>query len=203
MMAASIFFAALLFSLSFVGEGKADIYIYKDAAGVLHFTNVPNHHGYRPFMRERGKNSSLFSLAPRRLEELIRSASERHGVDPHLVRAIMKVESNFNSQARSHKWAQGLMQLMPDTARLHRVDNVYDPQENVDGGVRHLKFLLNHYQGDLRLSLAAYNAGIKAVEKYKGIPPYSETRDYVRRVLDYHQRYQSNGTISVKEMASR
>jgi soluble lytic murein transglycosylase len=194
-----VIFFAFLFSLSLVHEGKADIYIYKDADGVLHFTNVPSHHGYRPFMREAGN----FSVAPGRLEELIRSASELYGVDPHLVRAVMKVESNFNSQARSHKGARGLMQLMPDTARLHRVDNVYDPQENVNAGVRHLKFLLDHYQGNLRLTLAAYNAGTKAVEKYKGIPPYSETRDYVRRVLNYHRRYQSNGTTSIKEMASR
>jgi soluble lytic murein transglycosylase-like protein len=120
-------------------------------------------------------------------------------VDPHLVRAVIKAESDFNSQARSHKGAQGLMQLMPDTARLHNVGNVYDPNENIDGGVRHLRMLLDRYAGDLQLTLAAYNAGIKAVEQYRGVPPFSETREYIRRVLDYHQRYRGNGKVSIRQ----
>ena len=105
--------------------------------------------------------------------------------------------------ARSPKGAQGLMQLMPDTARLYKVSNVYDPDENIDGGVRHLRLLLDRYQGDLRLTLAGYNAGIQAVEKYGGVPPYPETREYIRRVLDYHQRYRGSGAISIREEISR
>lgn len=182
---------------------RADIYVRTDSQGVLHFTNVPNHSGYRPIMRELGPGSGISSLAPGRLEEIIRSASDRYGVDPHLVRAVIKAESDFNTQARSHKGAQGLMQLMPDTARLHNVSNVYNPDDNIDGGVRHLRLLLDRYQGDLQLTLAGYNAGIKAVEKYGGIPPYPETREYIRRVLQYHQRYRGNGTISIREETRR
>jgi soluble lytic murein transglycosylase-like protein len=91
------------------------------------------------------------------------------------------------------------MQLMPDTARLHNVGNAYDPEENIEGGVRHLRLLLDRYQGDVPLTLAAYNAGIQAVEKYRGIPPFSETKEYVRRVLDYLQRYSKNGQIVVSQ----
>ena len=184
-------------------QAKADIYVHKDSQGVLHFTNVPNHSGYRTVIREWGKGSGISTLAPARIEEIIRSASNRYSVDAHLVRAVIKAESDFNAQARSPKGAQGLMQLMPDTARLHNVSNVYDPDENIDGGVRHLKLLLDRYQGDLRLTLAGYNAGIQAVEKYGGVPPYPETREYIRRVLDYHQQYRGNGTISIREEARR
>ena len=81
------------------------------------------------------------------------------------------------------------MQLMPDTARLHHVANVYDPADNIDGGVRHLRLLLDQYSGDLQLTLAAYNAGVKTVEKYRGVPPFSETKEYIRRVLSYYSRY--------------
>jgi soluble lytic murein transglycosylase-like protein len=112
---------------------------------------------------------------------------------------VVKVESDFNEAARSNKGAQGLMQLMPDTARLHNVGNAYDPEENIEGGVQHLRLLLDRYQGDVPLTLAAYNAGVKAVEKHRGIPPYSETKEYVRRVLNYHQRYSKNGQIAANE----
>lgn len=194
-----------LFSLIFLAgfQARADIYVHKDAQGVLHFTNVPNHSGYRTVIREWGNGSRFSTPAPGRIEGLIRTASDRYGVDANLVRAVIKAESDFNTQARSPKGAQGLMQLMPETARLHNVSNVYDPDENIDGGVRHLRLLLDRYQGDLRLTLAGYNAGIQAVEKYGGVPPYPETREYIRRVLDYHRRYRGNGTISIREEVSR
>jgi len=195
----SLFFSVVLLAT----HAKADIFVHRDSQGVLHFTNVPNHSGYRTIIREWGNGSRISALAPGRIEEIIRSASSRYGVDPHLVRAVIKAESDFNTQARSPKGAQGLMQLMPDTARLHNVGNVYDPDENIDGGVRHLRFLLDRYQGDLRLTLAGYNAGIQAVEKYGGVPPYPETREYIQRVLDYHQRFRGNGTISIREEVRR
>ncbi len=198
--------AAFSLFLSFVllaAQAQADIFVHRDSQGVLHFTNVPNHSGYRTIIREWGNGSRISNLAPGRLEEIIRSASNRYRVDPNLVRAVIKAESDFNTQARSPKGAQGLMQLMPDTARLHNVGNVYDPDENIDGGVRHLRLLLDRYQGDLRLTLAGYNAGIQAVEKYGGVPPYPETREYIQRVLDYHQRFRGNGTISIKEEVRR
>lgn len=184
-------------------QAKADIFVHKDSQGVLHFTNVPNHAGYRTVIREWGNGSRISQLAPGRLEEIIRSAADRYGIDPNFVRAVIKAESDFNTQARSSKGAQGLMQLMPDTARLHNVSNVYNPDENIDGGVRHLRLLLDRYQGDLRLTLAGYNAGVQAVEKYGGVPPYPETREYIQRVLDYHQRYRGNGTISIREEVRR
>jgi soluble lytic murein transglycosylase-like protein len=197
------FLMFLVGSLAPLGETRADIYVYKDPQGVLHFTNTPTSSRYRPVIRERGKGSAGSLVAPAVFEELIRSTADRYGVDAHLVQAVIKVESDFNSQARSHKGAQGLMQLMPETAQLHQVSNVYNPQENIDGGVRHLRLLLDRYQGDLQLTLAAYNAGIKAVEKHRGIPPFAETREYIRRVLTYLDRYRGGDTISIKQEASR
>jgi soluble lytic murein transglycosylase-like protein len=120
--------------------------------------------------------------ADKSVDEIIDGAAEKHAVDPHLVRAIVKVESNFNPGAISRKGAMGLMQLIPQTARRLGVSDIFDPQENVDAGVRYLKYLLALYNGNLRLSLAAYNAGEKAVDRHSGIPPYPETRQYVNKI---------------------
>lgn len=116
------------------------------------------------------------------VDNAIEAAASRHGVDPNLVRAIIKVESNFNPRAVSRKGALGLMQLMPRTAQSMNVTNAFDPDQNVDAGVRHLKSLLDNYNGNLELSLAAYNAGSAAVERNGGVPPYRETQDYVRKI---------------------
>jgi hypothetical protein len=110
-------------------------------------------------------------------------AAERHGLDPDLVLAVVSVESGFRPEAKSPKGAQGLMQLMPATAAELGVKNAFDPAENLDGGSRHLGALLTLYGGDLMRALAAYNAGVKAVDKSKGVPPYRETRQYVQKVL--------------------
>ena len=118
----------------------------------------------------------------RDFDELIERASERHQVDAGLVRSVIKVESNFNPAAVSPKGAMGLMQLMPATARRLSVANPFDPEQNVDGGVRHLKRLLENYGGDLSLSLAAYNAGEGAVARSGGVPRYAETQSYVQRI---------------------
>lgn len=167
----------------------SDVYVYKDQNGVLTFTNTPNHTGYRRILREASNSSPTSRAFNASYDSLIRTASGRHSVDADLVRAVIKTESDFNPAARSHKGAMGLMQLMPDTARLHNVLDAYDPGENVEGGVRHLRMLLDRYQGNLELSLAAYNAGSGAVEKHRGIPPYVETREYVRRVLQFYDQY--------------
>jgi soluble lytic murein transglycosylase-like protein len=185
-------------ALSFFGEAKAGMYQCRDSDGAVLFTNSPAQPGCRLLggaFAERSPIGSLSSGDPARFDDYIFSSSQRYGVDPALVRAVVKVESDFNEAARSNKGAQGLMQLMPDTARQHNVGNVYDPEENIEGGVQHLRLLLDRYQGDLPLTLAAYNAGVKAVEKHRGIPPYSETKEYVRRVLSYLQRYSKNGQI--------
>lgn len=173
--------------------GFTDVYVYKDKQGVLTFTNVPSHAGYRRVFRDSNGQLSGAVASLNGYDDLIRSASGRYSIDGDLIRAVIKTESDFNSTARSNKGAMGLMQLMPETARLHDVVNAYDPVDNIEGGVRHLRLLLDRYQGNLELSLAAYNAGIKAVEKFGGIPPFTETKEYIRRVLQNYQAYRSNG----------
>jgi soluble lytic murein transglycosylase-like protein len=118
---------------------------------------------------------------PAHVDAIITKAAAAHDVDVNLVRAVIKVESAYKPKARSHKGAMGLMQLMPGTARDYGVQNAYDPEENIDAGVRHLRSLLDRF--DVRLAVAAYNAGAATVERYGGIPPYRETREYVKKVL--------------------
>ncbi|MCI0414781.1 lytic transglycosylase domain-containing protein [bacterium] len=118
----------------------------------------------------------------------VRSASEKYELDWRLITAVMKVESNFNPRAVSRKGALGLMQLMPDTAKLYSVKNPYDPGQNIDAGVKHLKKLMKRYNNKLDLVLAAYNSGEKTVDHYQGIPPYAETRQYVKKVLNFYRQ---------------
>jgi hypothetical protein len=115
--------------------------------------------------------------------EIIASVSQLHGVDPMLVRALIQVESGYRPKARSRKGAMGLMQLMPSTAREYKVRNPFEPKANIEAGIKHLKSLIDKFDGALDLSLAAYNAGPGAVKKFNGIPPYRETRNYVTRIL--------------------
>ena len=122
------------------------------------------------------------------VDAAIEQAAARHNVDPSLVRSVVKVESNFNPNAVSRKGAMGLMQLMPSTARSLNVSNPFDPQQNVDAGVRHLRRLLDSYGGNVSLSLAAYNAGSGAVARSAGIPHFRETQNYVRRITNLYNR---------------
>jgi soluble lytic murein transglycosylase-like protein len=131
-------------------------------------------------------------MSPGEIDRTIEQAAVRHHVDANLVRAIIKVESNFNARAVSRKGAMGLMQLMPETARRLNVADPFDPQENVDAGVRHLRSLLDNYRGDLRLSLAAYNAGESAVARSNGVPNIAETRNYVKQIT----RSYLSGTVA-------
>jgi soluble lytic murein transglycosylase-like protein len=139
-----------------------------------------------------GESTSLTSFAPGKsfspqdIDAAINRAAARHNVDPNLVRAVIKVESNFNPNAVSRKGAMGLMQLMPQTARQLKVANPFDPQQNVDAGVRHLKQLMENYGGDVTLTLAAYNAGQGAVARSAGIPHFAETRNYVKRITQLY-----------------
>ena len=133
------------------------------------------------------QNSSLRNgFTQQEIDEAINDAASRHNVDPNLVRALVKVESNFNPNAVSRKGAMGLMQLMPQTARQMKLINPFNPEQNIDAGVRHLRDLLDTYRGDVRLSLAAYNAGMGAVSRSSGIPHYAETRNYVKRITQIY-----------------
>jgi soluble lytic murein transglycosylase-like protein len=167
----------------------ADIYKYVDKDGVIHFSNVPATEGkWILVIKEKrvhfnlGKNFEKY-------DPEIWKASQKYSVDYNLVKAVIKAESNFNPKAVSRAGARGLMQLMPQTANLLQVNDSFHPEENIDGGVRYLRYLLNLYNDNLQLALAAYNAGEKAVFKYRGIPPYQETQTYVQRVLRYYQEY--------------
>jgi hypothetical protein len=166
-------------------------YQYEDAEGVVHYTNVPGDPRYS-FVRKdaappavpkpTAERTGSVGQGLRAFAHVIRAAAERYGVDVRLVEAIVQTESAGNPTAVSPKGARGLMQLMPERAALLGVRDSFDPHQNVDGGVRHVRDLLQSFGGDVTLALAAYNAGEGAVRSYGGVPPFAETREYVRRV---------------------
>jgi soluble lytic murein transglycosylase-like protein len=173
---------------------SAGIYRYEDENGVIHFTNCPRDPKFKLYLRESkddvGEELCSFSTKDSKsYDELISEFSNKYQVDFALVKAIIRAESGFNPHAISRKGAKGLMQLMPETARRMSVSNIFNPRENIEGGVRYFKYLLSLFNNDLRLSLAAYNAGENLVSELRTIPPYRETVDYVRRVLNYYQSY--------------
>ncbi len=161
---------------------QADIYQYIDRDGIIHFTNIPSSVKYRLFFRE-NKGNSESSRLPDRYDHLLREASERYGVSFPLLKALIKVESNFNPKAVSRAGALGLMQIMPDNIREFNINDPFDPRENIMGGARYLKKMLQRFNGELALALAAYNAGPSTVERFRTIPPIKETENYVKKVL--------------------
>ncbi len=176
----------LAFLLLFSIPVWSDVYRYVDKNGVWHFTNIKNDGRYRIYIRTAKKTPKQY------IEEygdIIRQASKRFGMDPYLIKAVIKSESNFNHKAVSRKGAQGLMQLMPHTADSMDVGNPFNPEENIFGGTRYLSLLLKRFNNDKRLALAAYNAGPENIESYKGIPPFAETKTFVKKVLGYYNIY--------------
>jgi soluble lytic murein transglycosylase len=189
--AVSLCVAVLSLTVATGTAGAGSTYRFEDDQGVIHYTNVPSDPRYSFVRRDpdpvRGKPGSAepgggSGRGLRAFAHLIRGAAERYGVDTRLVEAIVQVESAGNPSAVSPKGARGLMQLMPERAAELGVRDVFDPTQNVDGGVRHMRDLLQRFGGDVTLALAAYNAGEAAVRAYAGVPPFAETQEYVRRV---------------------
>jgi len=182
--------------LLLVTGAAADIYRYVDADGVVHFTNDPPTKKFKLYRRETIaiKPKSAGPAIPSSLGNIIRHYSEKYSLEEGLVHAVIKAESNYNATAVSKKGALGMMQLMPGTARLLKVDNPLDPAENIGGGSRYLRQMLDEFNGNLDFAIAAYNAGPNAVRRHGGIPPYEETRTYVKRVKQYLSTYRQGGS---------
>ena len=184
----------LFFSFLFAMNSSAGIYRYVDENGVIHFTNCPRDPKFKLYIRESNEdvgneNAGFYVKDSAQYDSLISEFSKKYQVDFALIKAMIRAESGFNPLAVSRKGAKGLMQLMPETASRMNVSNVFNPRENIEGGVRHFKNLLSLFDNDVRLSLAAYNAGENLVAELRSIPPYRETVDYVRKVLSYYQSY--------------
>ncbi len=183
---AAALLAVAVFALAGRAPALADIYRWIDENGVVHFSNAPTDVRFRLYLKETNLTGKQFI---EKYDRSIRRQASIHGVDPNLVRAVIRAESGYDPNAISKKGAQGLMQLMPKTARKLRVKNPFNPDENIAGGVKLLSKLLDRFQNDVTLAVAAYNAGPDAVEKYQDVPPYSETRRFVLKVLKYYRDY--------------
>jgi soluble lytic murein transglycosylase-like protein len=178
----------------------ADIFVYIDKEGVMHFSNAPTHNRYRVYMKEGSRSPEPVAKNAKhdtdKYDHLIAESCRLHGVDFALVKAVIRAESCFDPYAISSKGAEGLMQLMPETSNRLNVANPFNPRENIRGGVKYLKYLLGRFNHDLRLSLAAYNAGETTVAQVNGVPNYRETKNYVAEVLRYYQEYQKKSPSS-------
>lgn len=173
---------------------SADIYRYVDKDGVVHFTNTPDGSQGELYLREAPKPPPRRigkGMDSRWVTDYIERFSRANDLSPALVKAIIKAESDGERFAVSPKGAQGMMQLMPFTARRMNISDPFDPIQNIEGGVRYIKELLGTFGGNLVHAVAAYNAGPDAVKKYGGVPPYEETRLYVKKVMNYYRQYQS------------
>lgn len=181
-----VFFVPLLMVIP---HADADIYRYVDAQGIAHFTDTPTHAHWEMYLKEApiagsGNHSYL---------DIIRYHASSYRLEEALVKAVIKVESDYRPGIVSKKGAQGLMQLIPETARLLKVNNPFDPSENIRGGSEYLRRMLDLFDNDIELALAAYNAGPTTVQRFGGIPPYEETRNYVERVKHYLDYYRLAG----------
>jgi soluble lytic murein transglycosylase-like protein len=171
----------------------AQVYEYVGPTGQVSLANVPTNERVTAVRRKARYHSGVADLE---LEQAVDRAAQQHHVQPALLLAVMKAESSFNPTAVSKAGAVGLMQLIPETAIRHGVHNLYDANDNIIGGAKHLRYLLDRFHGNIRLALAAYNAGERKVDRYRQIPPYKETQDYVKRVLVYYRSYEKDGWIT-------
>lgn len=184
-MVSRFFFPLILGALLvFPSKSRGDIYSFTDKDGVVCFTNVPTEPGGKLIIKEK-------RLDPRSIKykHLISKISKKYVVDDALVKAIIRVESNFKTKAVSKAGAVGLMQLMPKTAEEMEVKNPFNPEENIEGGVRYLRYLLDRFKDNLPMAIAAYHAGEGAVTKHNGIPPFNSTQRYVKMVLKHFKKY--------------
>ncbi|MBI3621570.1 MAG: lytic transglycosylase domain-containing protein [Nitrospirae bacterium] len=185
----------------------SDVYHFVDAQGVVHFTNVPTDPRFRPLRpADSSRLRSAFpssTVSPRTLNRLVAEAARQYEIEAGLIKAVIKAESDFDAYAVSPAGAQGLMQLMPATAELLAVEDPFDPAANILGGVRHLRDLLDRFDGNIPLAVAAYNAGALRVEAAGGIPAIEETRQYVQRVLTYYRDYLRRSPAAVSRPVRR
>jgi hypothetical protein len=179
-------FMAFSLCLLMAAECFSDIYRYRDEQGVWHFTNIQTGDiRFKLYIREGNGTPSQYI---KKYDGIIGEASRRFGLEPSLVKAVIKAESDFDHEAVSDKGAQGLMQLMPATAADMKVKDAFDPEENIVGGTRYLSQLMERFGNKRELAIAAYNAGPEAVQAYGGIPPFQETKAFVQRVLRYYEQ---------------
>ena len=185
-----IFFVTIFSIITIFSSVHADIYMYIDEDGVMHFTNAPtsNEHEYKIYIKEKTAVSKNF-YSTDKYDHFIADASDQTGVDSRLLKAMIKAESDFDPRAVSSKGAMGLMQIMPENFKMLNIENPFDPWQNIRAGAEYFQKMYERFNGKLALSLAAYNAGPTAVDRYKKIPPYQETEEYVRRVLRYYRTF--------------
>ncbi|MDJ0782445.1 MAG: lytic transglycosylase domain-containing protein [Desulfosarcinaceae bacterium] len=183
--------AILLAAAVCAPPATADIYMYIDSQGVMHFTNTPTSTQYRVYIKEKPKRRVGRLQDMDRYDDIIAEAQRRHGVDAPLIKAMVRAESAFDPRAVSRKGALGLMQIMPKNLKRLKVRDPYNPWDNIMGGTRYLKQMLARFEGQLPLALAAYNAGPHAVEQYRGIPPFDETQTYVRKVMRFYATFKN------------
>jgi soluble lytic murein transglycosylase-like protein len=196
-----VLMTAVAFSAS-AAPAFADIFSFKDERGVVHFTNITPSDKRFKMVRREANNPAVLPVSSgspgympsqasiQRFASLIEASAKFHGVDSALVHAVISAESGYNPGALSKAGARGLMQLMPATAQRYGVNNIMDPQENINGGVKYLRDLLQMFQGNMELAVAAYNAGENAVIRHgHKIPPYAETVNYVPKVLGFYNKF--------------
>jgi soluble lytic murein transglycosylase len=174
--------------LFIIDVSSGDIYRYRDKNGVWHFTNIKNDKRYKLYIRTSLKKPADYI---REYSTIINQASRRFGIESSLIKAVIKAESDFDYKAVSRKGARGLMQLMPKTMDQMEVKDPFNPEENIFGGTRYLSLLLERFNNDKKLALAAYNAGPERVEEYQGVPPFPETKSFISKVLNYYFKYKS------------